>query len=160
MNLYVKDHPVTSLNDHNCFGCGVLNPAGLHLQFYRLADESGIWAPFTPTRAYEGYGGIIHGGIVCTLLDEIMAWSLYARSAWAVTARMQTSFRKPVQVGEDVILTGRIVRDRGRLFEVRGEVLRASDHVLLAQAEGTFMRVPESQAAEWNERYLTQGAYE
>lgn len=160
MNLYVKNRPITSLKDHNCFGCGALNQSGLHLHFYRLADDSGIWAPFTPTAAFEGYGGIIHGGIVCTLLDEIMAWALYARSAWAVTARMQTSFRQPVRIGEDVILTARIARDRGRVFEVHGQVLRASDQAVLAESDGVFMRVPEAQAAEWNERYLTQGSFE
>lgn len=154
MTNYSTDHPVSSLDDHNCFGCGSQNPIGLHLQFYRLADGEGAWAEWTPTREYEGYNGMIHGGIICSLLDEIMAWSLYARSTWAVTATMQTKFRKPVHVGEVVRLVGRVTRDRGRVLEIHGEIRRAEDDVLLAEADSTFMRVPESQAQEWNQRYL------
>jgi acyl-coenzyme A thioesterase PaaI-like protein len=152
---YSTSRPIRSLDDHNCFGCGSLNEGGLHLQFYELADGEGIWAPFTPTPAFEGYGGMIHGGIISTMLDEIMAWSLYRQQIWAVTATMSTRFRRPVAVGEPVRLVGRLERARGRLLDVRGEVRRASDDVVLAEASATFMRVPESQAGEWNRRYLT-----
>lgn len=155
MTEYSTQHPVRALDDHNCFGCGSQNPVGLHLQFYRLPGDEGAWAAWTPTRAYEGYSGMIHGGIVCTLLDEIMAWSLYARSTWAVTAKMQTAFRKPVLIGEPVRLIGKVTRDRGRALEIHGEIRREADDVLLAEADATFIRVPESQAQEWNQRYLT-----
>jgi acyl-coenzyme A thioesterase PaaI-like protein len=154
--IYDTETPVRALNDHNCFGCGALNPVGLRLQFYALPDGEGVWAPFLPTEVFEGYGGMIHGGIISTMLDEIMAWSLYDRQIWAVTATMSTRFRKPVEIGVPVRLLGRVVRDRGRILEVAGEVRREADDVLLAEASATFMRVPESQAAEWNERYLTR----
>jgi acyl-coenzyme A thioesterase PaaI-like protein len=97
---------------------------------------------------------MIHGGIIGTMLDEIMAWSLYHLQIWAVTATMSTRFRKPVEVGVPVRLVGRVIRDRGRVIEVAGEVRREADDVLLAEATATFMRVPESQATAWNERYL------
>ncbi len=153
---YSKDHPIRALNDHNCFGCGSLNPAGLHLQFFATDDPDAIWAPWTPTQSFEGYGGMVHGGIVCTLLDEIMAWTLNGRNTWAVTAKMQTSFRKPVEIGVPVRLIGRVIRNRGRVIEMHGEVRRAQDDVLLAEADAVFMRVPEAQATTWNERYLTE----
>lgn len=151
---YDTSAPIRVLDDHNCFGCGSLNESGLHLHFYEMPD-GGVWAPFTPTKAFEGYGGMIHGGIISTLLDEIMAWSLYRQKIWAVTASMSTRFRKPVEVGEPVRLVGRLEEHRGRLLQVRGEVRRASDDVVLAEATATFMRVPDAQAAAWNERYLT-----
>lgn len=155
MTDYSTDHPVRALNDHNCFGCGALNPIGLHLRFYALEDGEGVWAPWTPTSEYEGYGGMIHGGIISTLMDEILAWSLYARETWAVTARLNTTFRKPVRVGEPVRLVGRVVRDRGRLIELHGEIRLEADDSLLAEAEATFMRVPPEQAERWNTQYLT-----
>lgn len=155
MTEYSIEHPVRALNDHNCFGCGSQNPIGLQLDFYRMSDGDGVWAPWTPTTVYEGYDGMIHGGIICTLLDEIMAWSLYARNTWAVTANMQTKFRKPVRIGEPVKLVGRVLRDRGRVLEIYGEIRLEADDSLLAEATSTFMRVPESQAQEWNQRYLT-----
>lgn len=155
MTRFSTDHPVCALNDHNCFGCGAQNPIGLHLSFYRLPNDEGAWASWLPTRNFEGYNGMIHGGIICTLLDEIMAWSLYARETWAVTAKMETAFRKPVVVGEPVRLIGEVTRDRGRILQIHGEIRRELDDVVLAEGEATFMRVPESQAHEWNQRYLT-----
>ncbi len=98
---------------------------------------------------------MIHGGIICTLLDEIMAWSLYAREIWAVTAKMNTAFRKPVLVDEPVRLVGEVVRDRGRVLQIHGEIRREADDVVLAEGDATFMRVSEAQEEEWNERYLT-----
>ena len=153
--IYDTSRPVRALDDHNCFGCGTLNEGGLHLHFYELGDGDGVWAPFTPTSAFEGYGGMIHGGIISAMLDEIMAWSLYRQEIWAVTASMTTRFRKPVEVGVPVRLVGRMLANRGRVLEVRGEVRRAEDDALLAEATATFMRVPDAQAAAWNERYLT-----
>jgi acyl-coenzyme A thioesterase PaaI-like protein len=107
-----------------------------------------------PTDAFEGYGGIIHGGIICTILDEVMAWSLYRERTWAVTGQLHTRFRKPMVVGEGVRATGRIVKDRGRVIEMQAEIRREIDGLLIADGTATFFRVPESQAAEWNQRYL------
>lgn len=150
--------PVNIANDHHCFGCGRLNRHGLQLRFFANDDGKGVWAPFTPTSAFEGYERVVHGGIVCTILDEVMAWSLYREATWAVTGQLSTRFRKPVLVGVPVRAIGRILRDRGRVIEVRGEIRRDADGQLLAEATGTFFRVPEAQAAAWNERYLGAGA--
>lgn len=155
MTRFTTDNPVSALDDHNCFGCGAQNPIGLHLNFYSLPERAGAWTTWMPTKNFEGYNGMIHGGIICTLLDEIMAWSLNARETWAVTAKMETAFRKPVLVGEPVRLVGEVTRDRGRILQIHGEIQRLSDDVLLAEGDATFMRVPEAQAQEWNQRYLT-----
>ncbi len=145
--------PINSADDHYCFGCGRLNPNGLHLHFYALEDGSGIWAPFTPAREQEGYMGMVHGGIITTVLDEVMAWSLYQLDIWAVTGRMSMAFKRPVEVGVETRAIGRLVHDRGRLLDVRGELVRASDGVVLAEAEAVFARVPAAQATAWRDRY-------
>lgn len=145
---------VSAADDHNCFGCGRLNRHGLHLAFYRLPTDTGVWAPFTPLPDHEGYAGLVHGGIISTLLDEAMAWALYAREIWAVTARVSVTFRKPVAVGQPTRAIGRLVADRGRLLEAAGELRREPDNLLLAEATATFVRVPEAQAREWRARYL------
>jgi uncharacterized protein (TIGR00369 family) len=154
VTAYPTDHPVPALIDHNCFGCGALNPIGLHLKFYQLPAGDAVWAPWTPTAAYEGYGGMIHGGIISTLMDEILAWSLYARDTWAVTAKLGTTYRKPVEVGKPVRLIGTVVRDRGRIIELHGEIRDEADDTLLAESDATFMRVPSAQAEQWSQRYL------
>lgn len=149
-----EEAAINVANDHHCFGCGRLNRNGLHLRFYPNEDGNGVWSLFQPTDDVEGYGGIVHGGIISTILDEVMAWSLYREQTWAVTGQLTTRFRKPMRVGEAVRAVGRIAQDRGRVIETRGEIRRDADNVLLADATATFFRVPASQAAEWNERYL------
>lgn len=146
--------PVNDVNDHNCFGCGTLNTCGLRLTMYPNADGNGVWAPFTPAPRFEGYPGMIHGGIVCTVLDEVMAWSLYREEIWAVTGSLQVRYRRPLAVGEALRATGAIARNRGRTVEMRGEIRREADGALLAEATATFVRVPASQAEAWRERYL------
>ena len=141
-------------DDHRCFGCGRLNPHGLHLAFYALPDGSGLWTPFTPTPDHEGFQGIAHGGIVTALLDEVMGWTVFARDVWAVTARIAVDFRHPVAVGVPTRAIGRVVADRRRLLDAAAELRRDHDDLLLATATATFVRVPASQAAAWRDRYL------
>lgn len=156
------EHPaaLNARDDHGCFGCGRLNPHSLRLRFYPLADGDGVWAPFTPAPVHEGYAGIVHGGIITTVLDEVMAWSLYTREVWAMTARMSVTFRQPVVTGVPARAIGWLVSDRGRLLDVAAELRRDADDVLLAEATGTFARVPEAQARAWEARYLADPSAE
>jgi acyl-coenzyme A thioesterase PaaI-like protein len=141
--------------DHNCFGCGRLNEHGLQLDFH--ADErGGVWADFVPAERFEGYTGMVHGGVISAVLDEVMAWSLYRQETWAVTAEMSVRYRAPVQVGELTRATGWQNAARGRRIEMAGELRRQRDGVVLATATALFIRVPEAQAAAWRERYLAQ----
>lgn len=155
-----RTNPVNMVNDHHCFGCGQLNQHGLKLRFFANPDGNGVWTSFLPTNDFEGYGGIIHGGIVCTILDEVMAWSLYRDQTWAVTGQLSTRFRRPLVVGEAIRASGQIVKDRGRVIEMRAEIRREADDLLLAEGTATFFRVPESQAEEWNARYLVDASTE
>jgi uncharacterized protein (TIGR00369 family) len=143
-------------NDHGCFGCGQLNPHGLRLTFRTLPEAlgPGVWAPFLPDRSFEGYADVVHGGIISTVLDEIMAWALYERGIWAVTAQLTIRFHRPIAIGAVTRAVGRLVADRGRLVEASGEIRDAVADRLLASAAGTFVRVPREQAAAWEARYL------
>jgi acyl-coenzyme A thioesterase PaaI-like protein len=151
-----QGRPLIVRDDHGCFGCGRLNPRGLRLAFHTLPEAlgPGVWAPFEPDRELEGYAGVVHGGIVSTVLDEIMAWALYERGIWAVTAELSVRFRRPIAVETATRAVGRLVVDRGRLVETSGEIRAVDDDAVLASATGLFVRVPEEQAAAWAERYL------
>ena len=138
--------------DHGCFGCGELNPCGLHLVFERA--DGGVRARFTPRPQDEGFFGVVHGGIVSTLLDEAMAWAAFAQGIWAVTGKLDVRFRRPVQVVVEVIVSGRVLANRGRVLDAAGTIHQAEDGGLLAEGTGLFVRVPESQAREWGRRYL------
>ena len=150
------EQPLIVRDDHFCFGCGRLNAHGLQLQFAVTPERDGVWAPFRPSRAHEGFAEIVHGGIVTAVLDEVMGWALFARGIWAVTATIEVKFREPVVIAVATRAIGRIGRDRGRILQVSGELRRESDDLLLAQATGSFVRVPESQAQAWRDRYLLQ----
>lgn len=140
--------------DHNCFGCGSANAHGLHLTFYP-DDRGGVWSPFAAEDRFEGYTGMVHGGVLSTILDEVMAWSLYRNDIWAVTGSLSIRFRAPVLVGERTRAVGWIVGQRGRRIEAGGEIRREDDGKVIATANATFVRVPAAQAEAWRDRYFS-----
>jgi uncharacterized protein (TIGR00369 family) len=139
------------LAPHNCFACGTLNSHGLQLALHAAGDRA--WADLAVPERFEGWGGIIHGGILCTILDEVMAWSFVTRDIWAVTARMSVEFRRPVTVGQGVHAEGRVLEVRRRLVQVEGEIRDAADGTLLARAEGTYVGASDARKAELKRRY-------
>jgi acyl-coenzyme A thioesterase PaaI-like protein len=144
--------------DHYCFGCGRENPHGLKLTFF-TAEDGGIRADWTPKRENEGFSGIAHGGIITTVLDEVMGWAVYHQKIWAVTGKIGVSFRKPVEIGIPTVAAARIVAEQGRKLTITADLRRASDGLLLADAEAVFIKVPEERAREWQERYIDPAAW-
>jgi uncharacterized protein (TIGR00369 family) len=136
---------------HNCFACGTLNTHGLHLELH--ASEDVCWVELALPERFEGWEGIAHGGIVCTLLDEVMAWALVDHDLWGVTARMNVEFRRPVPIGRPVRAEGRVVSVRRRLVEAEGVVLDGTDGTVLARGTATFVGAPEARKEELKARY-------
>jgi acyl-coenzyme A thioesterase PaaI-like protein len=136
-----------------CFGCGEANPRGLGMRF-DIEDGRAV-AEFTPPEYLQGYPGRMHGGGVATMLDEAMGWAAYAQGAWAMTARFTMRFHRGIPVGQALVVSGWVTRDRGRFLEVQAEA-RTKDGALLAQADGLFARVTGEQAGEL--RLLYEGA--
>lgn len=137
--------------DHGCFGCGSENPIGLRLRF---SSENGeVMARFVPAIEHQGFDGVVHGGIICTVLDEAMAWATAAAGLWAMTGEMKTRFRRPLHAGEETTVRGSIVSQRGRVISTSAE-LRLEDGTVVATATGTFIRVNADQEALWRSRYL------
>ena len=137
--------------DHWCFACGRLNPAGMHLDFGVSRDRAE--ASYTALQRHEGYDGVIHGGVVTALLDEAMGWAIFHQGIWAVTARINVTFRHPARVGEELRVVGEVVRDRGRLLETHGMLARAADREVLAEADATFLRMPADSRRRLERRY-------
>jgi acyl-coenzyme A thioesterase PaaI-like protein len=122
-----------------CFVCGDEHPEGLRIRFFR--DGENAVADCIAEPKYQGYKGIYHGGLVATLLDEIMAKAVLAIQRYAMTAEMTCRFKKAVPVGEKLRLTGRITGRRGRLFETAAEITGA-DGTVYATATGKYLEVP------------------
>ena len=137
--------------EHWCFACGRLNPTGLHLDFD--VSTNSATARYTGEQRHQGYDGTLHGGVVTALLDETMGWAIFHQGIWGVTAKITVTFKRPVPVGEDLIVTGSLSRDRGRAIETVGTVARASDGEVLAEAVAVFMRMPDERRIELEKRY-------
>lgn len=131
-----------------CFGCGDRNPEGLGIDF-EIAGKQ-VRGRFTSRESHQGYPGVAHGGIAAAALDEAMGWAMYAAGAWAMTARMEVKYRRPLPLGEPVEVTAEVVRDRGRRLEAQA-FLRDSAGKVLAQAKGLFLRLPPQRAQQLQE---------
>ena len=115
-----------------CFACGPKNPIGLHLEF-QLADGK-FRARKALSPEYQGYSGIVHGGIVTTLLDEAMGGYLYdGLGERAVTARLAVRYRNPAPVGEELLIEGWEESRRKGFVNMRAK-LSLADGTVLAEA--------------------------
>ncbi|HAD81856.1 MAG: hypothetical protein A2509_11515 [Candidatus Edwardsbacteria bacterium RIFOXYD12_FULL_50_11] len=130
-------------DDHFCFACGSKNPDGLQINFtYPQAGQ--CRAEFLPPAKFQGWQGILHGGIVSTLLDEALAHAAGGSqggggASGAVTAELTVRFKKPVKIGEPVILAGRVISDKGRMVEAGSEITDRQGNIL-ANAVGKLVR--------------------
>jgi uncharacterized protein (TIGR00369 family) len=136
--------------DHNCFACGTTNPIGmrLHIEF----GPGTARTRWTVGDDYVGWSDKAHGGIIATLLDEVMAWAPSSDDSWAVTAEMSVRYRSPASPGDELVAEARVVEQRRRIYEVRGEV-RGSDGRLVAEGRGRYLGATPTQKAELKERY-------
>lgn len=124
--------------DRTCFACGANNPYGLRLEFHFEGEE--YVTEFTPQPHHQGYVGVTHGGILATVLDEVMARLVWEKELNAITARMEVRFRRPVPVGETVTARGRLLKDRGRSIAAEAKLL-FDDATVAAEATAVFLRV-------------------
>ncbi len=120
-----------------CFACGQQNPIGLRLRF--MEDGEGIRAEFTPGPQYQGYEGVVHGGIVAAALDDAMANLFHMRGQETLTARLEVRFRREAQVGRRLVVSARLTGERGRVVTAEA-TLALPDGTRLADARGTFVR--------------------
>jgi len=136
--------------DHNCFACGRGNPIGMRLRIE--LGQGTAQASWTVGDHYVGWSDKAHGGIIATLLDEVMAWAPSSHDAWAVTAEMAVRFRSPAIPGEALTARGWVTDSRRRIYRVAGEV-RASDGRLVAEGTGRYLGATPHQKAALKERY-------
>ncbi len=137
--------PAFEFEPHNCFACGELNQNGLRLKLH--LGERRSWSDFVLDDQFEGWSGMVHGGIIATILDEVMAWALVAEDNWGVTARMSIDFKRPVTVGTAVRGEGWVVRSRRRLVDTAGHIVDA-DGTVLATAEAVYLAASEERKRE------------
>ncbi len=124
-----------------CFVCGTENPHGLGVEFFD--DGVRVFADLRAAEWQQGWPGVLHGGIVTALLDETIGRVAFLHDRWVQTAKLQVRFVKPAPLGRTLRATGELVRDAKRLMEMRGTLVDGESGEVLANAEGTFVRVPD-----------------
>ncbi|MFP4082268.1 MAG: PaaI family thioesterase [Candidatus Aminicenantes bacterium] len=125
----------------HCFVCGDKNECGLKIDFY--FDEGKAKAEYIASPYLQGYKDILHGGIISTLLDEVMIKSILALEIMVVTTSMDIKFKNPVKIGEKIWLEGWIKEEKGRIITAEGKAVK-QNHTLVAEAEGTYFKVKDS----------------
>lgn len=123
-----------------CFACGESNPHGLKLPIVEKPD--GVELDYAVPDGFAGWQGIVHGGIVATILDELLAYACNQPGRNMLTAEMTVRFRKPIMTGQPIHGTARIAETRGRLVLAEARLLDRSGQ-LLAEAAGKMMPAKE-----------------
>ncbi len=121
-----------------CFACGPANPIGLQIRFVMEGDR--CKGEFTANENHVGYENTVHGGIIYSALDDVMANVMYLQNTKAHTARCEIRYRQALKVGQTINLTGWIDSERRRLIVLKGEARLASDDTLIADCEASFMK--------------------
>ena len=132
---------------HSCFVCGESNPLGLKLRFE--TDGQIVRARFCPKPEHVGFRDVIHGGLIATVLDEIMVWACAVRTRrFAFCAEFNVRFLAPLAPGKEVIVIGQLVTDRkGRLFETKA-AMRNATGVTAAEATGKYLPIKAAEVSE------------
>lgn len=130
-------------NSRHCFVCGVENHFGLHLNFYTTAPGE-VLVEHTVPEQFQGYPGVVHGGIVAAMLDEVTGRTVMGEAEhprFMFTVKLDVRYRKNVPVGQPIRLVGQLDKIKGRTGFAKGYIYNSAGD-LLAEAEAVMVDVP------------------
>lgn len=135
------------LEGRHCFACGNANPIGLKMRFYR--NGNAVYSDITLGKHFEGWENMAHGGIISTILDEVMSWAIVCfRRTLFVTRKMELKYVRPVPLHTPLRARGRVMdEDRGPLIKTRGELYDDVGRIL-ARSVGEFALVTGEKLAD------------
>ena len=122
--------------DHMCFACGEGNNKGLKLKFFSQGNKT--ITEFTASEEHQGYPGIMHGGLITTILDELMSRSVNSLGYFGVTARMEIRFRQQVPLGEKIRCESQVIKVKKKIIDVEAKAFFENGK-LAAESQGRFM---------------------
>lgn len=142
--------PIDKVEGYNCFACGTANPIGLKLSFYHQGGY--VCSDVTLDKNYEGWENMAHGGIISTLLDEVMSWTIiYFIRDFFVTKKMQVRYIRPVPLGRPLLVRGKIIQSDQKEVRAKAEIIGESNKIL-ARAQGDFVLVPKERLVALSEK--------
>jgi acyl-coenzyme A thioesterase PaaI-like protein len=138
-----------------CFACGDDNPIGMHLDTIRR-DGDLVRATLHPRAEYQGYPGVLHGGLSATALDEMLGYAaILLGGLWAATATMDLRYRTQVPLDGPLPLAAGVTEARGRRVKAWAK-LHLPDGTVAVEATGVLIRLPEPMARRAQELYGTR----
>ncbi len=130
---------MTNLSDDGyCFVCGPNNPIGLKLDF--SFDGKTIKTGFVPRKEHQGYVDIVHGGIISTLLDEVMVKLAIELGMPAVTAQMDIRLKKALKVGQKITVSAEIIKDTKKVLTSYAKAV-TDENIIIADATGKLIKI-------------------
>ena len=129
-----------SATARRCFVCGPDNPISLGCRFER--DGQLCVSEFTSRPEHSGYDGVTHGGIIFSLLDDVMANWLWLNGDVGFTARCEIRYRRRMPVGTRVRVEGWQEKRRGRMAQLAARLVDLADGEVIAEADARFMIEP------------------
>lgn len=149
LSLDWKPQPTSRM----CFICGRENPVGLRLQFYEDVENQRLITPLNLSAQYQSYPGIVHGGILATILDEVSGRALNVgrddEQFW-VTAKLEMRYRRPTPTETPLTAVGWVVKRRGTAAEVAGEI-RLPDGTVTAEIHALIICPPPDTLQGWGD---------
>jgi uncharacterized protein (TIGR00369 family) len=124
-------------DDQYCFACGTLNPIGLRMEV--SFHDNKAYSRLSLKREFQGWSDIVHGGVMATILDEIMAHAVLHYVGQAVTASLQVTYRAPLKVGEEFEAIGYVVEQKSRAAVAKAEIRTPASKKILARGESKFV---------------------
>src|SRR5512141_1252499 len=132
-------------NSRMCFICGMQNPVGLHLHIYETAPGI-IESTYIAPDHFQGYPGVLHGGIVGAILDELSGRAHMGSDPMAprfmFTAKLEVKYRKNVPVGRELRIVGKAGKARAKSAKAWAGIYDVQTGELLAEANALLINVP------------------
>ncbi len=149
-------------NSRYCFVCGVQNPIGLHLVFYNDPASGQVRAQITVPDPYQGYPGIVHGGIVAAILDEVAGRAVLLHTSdenLMATLRLTVRYLRPTPTGVPLTVVGWVEQLGGVGARVAGQI-RLPDGTVSAECQATLATVSEEFRGRWEDEKPYWKVYE
>jgi acyl-coenzyme A thioesterase PaaI-like protein len=127
------------INDNYCFVCGRDNPRGLKIKIKLFPEERAAETELALPREYQGWADVIHGGILSTLLDEMMAQAVWHFAGPGLTLNMEVRFHHPLKPDEAIRVRGIITAANGSRRTAAAEITRSRDNRKIASAKSRFL---------------------
>jgi len=152
--------------NHNCFGCSPVNPSGLQMRFF--SDGAAVYAQLAVPEHLCGWSNIVHGGVLTTILDEIMSWSaIHLLKRIALTRTLTVEFVKPVQVGSELRAEGRVREADGKndaitegvIYDPRGDACAraTANFKVFSPAVARRLGIADEASLQWFEQIFQSG---